>query len=88
MNIEFDDNAVWVGGRESISFHAKADGKTIKCFVSRETLDDHFGGDNVQDYVPLFYGHRKDIFAVAEKIIQAGLVSQAGELILTTNMFN
>lgn len=88
MNIEFDDEAVWVGARESIFFHAKADGKTIKCFVSREVLDDHFGGDNVQDYVPLFFGHRNEIQAVAKKKILAGLVSPTGELVLTANMFH
>lgn len=87
MHIEFSDEAVWIGERSSVCFRAKADGNSVKCFISREALDDHFGGDNAQDYVPIVYGHWIEIRAVAEKMIRAGYVSPAGDLILATHMF-
>ena len=87
MNIEFDDEAVWVAERTSVFFRAKADGKNVRCFVSREALDDHFGGDNAHDYVPIFRNHRNEILAVTEKMISAGCVSPAGELIVAAKFF-
>ncbi len=87
MHIEFDDGAVWVADRTSVFFRAKVDGKNVKCFVSREVLDDHFGGDNAHDYVQVFQKHRNEILAVTEKMIRAGCVSPAGELIVATKFF-
>ncbi|MGB4911457.1 MAG: DUF1488 family protein [Candidatus Dechloromonas phosphoritropha] len=87
MHIEFDDEAVWVGERSSIFFRAKFDEKSLKCFVSREALDDHFKGDGGCDYVLIFHQHRNEIRAAAEKMIQAGRTSPAGELIVTTKSF-
>lgn len=87
MHIEFDDEAVWVAERTSVFFRAKTDGKTVRCFVSREALDDHFGGDNARDYVPIFRKHRNEILAVTEKMIRAGCASSAGELIVATKFF-
>lgn len=88
MHIEFTDEAVWVGERSSVFFRAKVDGKTVKCFISSQALDDHFGGDDAQNYVPIVNSHWKEIRAVAERMIQAGYVSPASELILATNIFH
>lgn len=87
MHIVFNDEAVWVGERMSVSFYAKVDGNEVRCFVSREALDDHFGGDNAHNYVSVFQQHRNEIFAVAEKIIRAGCVPHDGELIVATRFF-
>jgi hypothetical protein len=87
MHIEFSDEVVWAGERLSVFFRAKVDGKNVRCFVSREALDDHCGGDGVDDYVPIFHTHRMKILAVAEKMIQAGCISPAGELIVATKFF-
>ena len=80
MHIEFHDEVVWVAKTTSVFFRAKADGKTVRCFVSREALDDHFGGDNADDYVPIFLKHRNEILAVTEKMIREGCVSNPRDL--------
>ena len=87
MHIEFDDEAVWIGERSSVFFRARVDGKSVRCFVSREALDDHFKGDGARDYVPIFHQHQNEIRAVAEKMIQAGCTSPTGELIVATKFF-
>ncbi|MFN9709535.1 MAG: DUF1488 family protein [Burkholderiales bacterium] len=87
MHIEFDDEPVWVAERSSVFFRAKADGNSVRCFVSREVLDDRFGADNAHDYLPVFRKHLNEIFAVTEKLSRAGCVSLAGELIVATKFF-
>ncbi len=87
MHVEVDDDAAWVGERESVFFRAKADGRSVRCFVSREASDDHFGGNGAKDYAALFNAHRKTILTVAEQLIEQGMVSPAGELVVSTKYF-
>lgn len=83
MVVTFGDEAVWVGERSSVFFRANVDGRTVKCFVSREALDDAFG-DDAGDYIVVFTAHRDKVHAIARTLIQSGRVSADGELVIST----
>lgn len=87
MHITFEAEATWVNERESVLFLAKLNGQHIRCFVSREALDDHLGDTNSKDYITLFNAHRGKILAVTQKLIEQGVTSPAGDLVVSTKYF-
>ncbi len=46
--------------RDAVAFQGKDGEKIVRCSISKEALDDHFGGDG-QDLVKRFLAHRERI---------------------------
>ncbi len=67
-----------------VVFPVVVDGITRNVFVSYETLDDHFGGTNIQDKKFVFESNRSAIESKARKIIENGTV---GDVLIKTAMF-
>jgi hypothetical protein len=87
MKIEFYDKAVWIGSRLAILINARVDGDYVRCYVGKETLGDHFGGDDVEDLVAHFNKHREPILEKARQLITKGMVTSEKELYIKTEHF-
>jgi hypothetical protein len=71
------------GDRGVVAFWAQ-DGKTrVRCAISREALDDHFGGDH-RDKVEVFQQHRPAIEEKARRKYLAGDTERDGSVLIRT----
>jgi hypothetical protein len=57
------------------------------CLIPRETFDDHFNGDGSNDYVTIFEANRERLLLAATKLIEAGITSADGTIVLETKYF-
>jgi hypothetical protein len=87
MSISLEGAAFWVGERSSVCFRARRGESVFRCYVSREALDDHFGGDGAKDYVAVFASNHDEILAVTEKWIAANGLDSANEVVIQTKFF-
>ncbi len=88
MRIEFEHDAIWIGAREAVRVKANdQDGQPIVCLIPRETFDDHFNGDGSNDYVTIFEANRERLLLAATKLIEAGITSADGTIVLETKYF-
>lgn len=88
MNVEFEQNAIWIDSQETVRVRAKdQNGNLLDCLIPRETFDDHSNGDTSNDYVAIFMANREQILSVAAKLIKAGVVSKNRAFVLETKYF-
>jgi fido (protein-threonine AMPylation protein) len=75
-NCNFDRQAVMFSGQ---------DGNTrVPCAISREALDDHFGGDNYKDKLEVFRANRRTIEQEARRKYLDGRTERDGSVLIRT----
>ncbi|HJZ65027.1 MAG TPA: DUF1488 domain-containing protein [Candidatus Acidoferrum sp.] len=65
--------------REVVVFGGQDGGKRVRCEISREALDDHFGGDE-KDKLEVFRANRKDIEDIARAKYLSGRTEPDGSV--------
>jgi transcriptional regulator with XRE-family HTH domain len=78
-----DAGAHYDPARMVVVFRGKDGDKTVVCAISREALDDHFGGDN-KDTLKAFKAHRERIEHEARRKYLAGRVEPDGSVLIKT----
>lgn len=73
----------WDGDLMAIAFPATINGKRIKCIVSSEALEDHFGA-RASDRETAFLSSWEDIIRVARQKINAGDYLENGVILVST----
>jgi hypothetical protein len=81
MTILFPAGEAWDGNRDVISFPADMNNLRIRCAVSLEALEDHFGGDNISP-LNTFHAKRSVIEGVAERLINQQRFEQDGSILI------
>lgn len=69
--------------RMVVIFKGRDGDKIIPCAISREALDDHFGGDN-KDKLKVFNANRERIEHEARRKYLAGRVESDGSVLIKT----
>lgn len=82
--IKFSGNNAWDKAKESMSFQVEIDGKTKRCLISREALEDHFGADQSKTPEEAFDDNQTIIEGIAEIKIKNGQVDSDGEYFIRT----
>lgn len=77
---------VWDSDAYAMSFHAIVDGKQVKCIVSTEALEDHFGA-NDSNYEAKFSENRLTIERVARNKINQNKYQTDGTIFVSTSDF-
>lgn len=72
--------------RDVVAFAGDALGKPVKCAISREALDDHFGSDGLdrRGRIEAFQKHRSDIERLVRTKYLTRPIEQTGEVLLKT----
>jgi transcriptional regulator with XRE-family HTH domain len=78
-----DSHAHYDPMRMVVLFKGQDGDKTIPCAISREALDDHFGGDN-KDKLKVFKANRERIEHEARRKYLADLVEPDGSVLIKT----
>lgn len=73
----------YVFDREVVVFWGQDGEKRVRCEISKETLDDHFGGDG-KDKVEVFRGNRRAIQEIARRKYVAGQTEPDGSVVIRT----
>lgn len=84
MDVFFPTREVIDPLRDGIAFPAEVDGVTVKCLVSREALEDHFGADLHLDMGSAFKQNRSTIESIAERFIRTDRYEADKEIIVRT----
>jgi Fic family protein len=71
-------------GRDSVVFWGQDGQARVRCQISREALDDHFGGDETKDKLAVFRGNRKAIEEEARRKYLSGRTEPDGALFIRT----
>lgn len=83
MQITFFPTESWSFDRESIVFHASADGKAIRCIVPQEFLTAPYVKKLTEEEArTMFHDRRSEIESLLQVRIQAGAFDSPGEIIL------
>lgn len=82
MDIQFTNEWTWDIDRDSMVFIAKVDSRRAVCLVTREALEDHFGGDKTPRAADAFEPNRASIYSIAEHMIRGGVFASSGEIII------
>jgi len=78
-----DARAHYDAARTVVVFRGKDGDKTVACAISREALDDHFGGDN-KDKLKIFKTNRERIEHEARRKYLADRVVPDGSVLIRT----
>jgi hypothetical protein len=70
--------------RGVVVFWAHDGNRRVRCGISREALEDHFGGDN-RDLVEVFQEHRKEIEERVRHKYLAGDSERDGSVLIRTS---
>jgi hypothetical protein len=82
--LEFPEpNEHWVFDREVVVFWGQDADIRVRCEISREALDDHFGGDG-KDKLQVFRANRKAIDGYARQKYLAGRTESDGSVLIQT----
>jgi len=82
--LEFPEpNEQWIFDREVVVFWGQDVDTRVRCEISREALDDHFGGDGT-DKVQVFRTNRKAIEELARRKYLAGQTESNGSVLIRT----
>jgi len=76
-----DASAHYDPTRSVVSFKGRDGDKIISCAISREAVDDHFGGDN-KDKLKVFNANRERIEHEARRKYLAGRVESDGSVLI------
>ena len=74
---------VHVFDREVVVFWGQDGDKRVRCEISREALDDHFGGDG-KDKLEVFRANRRAIKQEARRKYLAGRTEPDGSVLIRT----
>lgn len=84
MELEFPaPDERYVFDRGAVVFWGQDGEKRVRCEISRETLDDHFGGDG-KDKVGVFRANRRTIEDIARRKYLAGQTEPDGSILIRT----
>ena len=82
--LEFPEpNEQWIFDREVVVFWGQDLDTRVRCEISQEALDDHFGGDG-KDELQVFRANRKAIEDFARKNFLAGQIEPDGSVLIRT----
>jgi hypothetical protein len=82
--LEFPEpNEQWIFDREVVVFWGRDLDTRVRCEISQEALDDHFGGDG-KDKLQVFRANRKAIEDFARKKYLAGQIEPDGSVLIRT----
>jgi hypothetical protein len=81
MTINFSNVEAFDGIRQVVSFPADSNGKRIICAISREALQDNFGGNNI-DPLTCFKNNRNRIEHKAAVLINSKRFEQNGSILI------
>jgi len=82
--LEFPEpNEHWIFDREVVAFWGQDEDKRVRCEISREALDDHFGGDG-KDKLQVFRANRKTIEGYARQKYLGGRTELDGSVLIRT----
>jgi len=73
----------YIFNREVVVFWGQNGEKRVRCEISQEALDDHFGGDG-KDKVEVFKANRKAIEEIARRKYLAGQTEPDGSVLIRT----
>ena len=73
----------FVFNREVVVFWGQDGEKRVRCEISQEALDDHFGGDG-KDKVEVFMANRREIEELARRKYLAGKTEGDGSVLIRT----
>jgi hypothetical protein len=82
MSISFPATENWDAGRGVAVFPADADDKQIRCAISREALEEHFGPDDKIEALEVFRNHRGRIQRLAERLIRRRRLEPDGSVLI------
>ena len=79
----------WVADRECVTFYAIADKSLLKCLISAEALEAHFGAKGLgeREAMRAFMENRGIIESVAQEVIHAGQFNRGDEVVLRISSF-
>ena len=77
-------DARYIFNREVVVFWGKDGDTRIRCEISEEALDDHFGGDR-KDELKAFLAHQIEIEEIARRKYLAGRLEHDGSVLIHTN---
>lgn len=73
----------YIFNREVVVFWGQDGGKRVRCEISREALDDHFGGDG-KDKLEVFRANRRAIEGIARGKYLSGRTEPDGSVLIRT----
>jgi len=79
-----DPDARYIFNREVVIFWGKDGDTRIRCEISEEALDDHFGGDR-KDELKAFLAHQSEIEEIARRKYLADQLERDGSVLIHTN---
>ena len=88
LGLEFDSSPAYYDfERDVVTFTARAGGQVVRCMVSRESLDDHFGADGLdrKSRLEQFRKHRDTIEAALRRKYLEWPVEAPGTVLLKTS---
>ena len=83
MTISFPQTEAWDGDRFVVSFPAEVDSHRVRCAISLEALQDHFGTKNLKP-LDAFRANRRAIEALAERFIKRQRFEKDGSMLIRT----
>lgn len=86
MPLSFPAREAWDGSRLVVSFPADLDGSPVRCAISLEALQDHFGADSAGP-MEAFRTHRGAVETTAERLINRRRFEQDGSILIRTQDF-
>lgn len=86
MAIEFPDLEIWDEINGIVSFPADEEDRRISCAISREALQDNFGGDTISP-LHAFRGNRHTIQNKAKQLILMGRFEPDGSILIRSSDF-
>ena len=84
MRIDFPIKSAFDFDRQAVAFPAEVAGADVRCFVSVESLRDHFEVDETCNFVTIFEKNRTRIQNVARRMLEAGAT---GNIVIKTSHF-
>jgi hypothetical protein len=79
-----DKEAQYNFDRGVVVFRAEDGEKSVRCAISREALDDHFGGDKTKNKEESFQEHRETIEHEVRRKYLAGDTEADGSILIRT----
>ena len=84
MDIQFTKSAIDTNSMHRY-FIASFDGKQVRCLISQEALQDHFGASNTYSDEEAFLNNEFSIHLKAEELIEEGRFEQNGSILIRSS---
>lgn len=83
MRINFPAGEHWFGDRMIVSFQADVSGRLVRCAISMEALEDHWGA-TLATAIESFRLHRTAIEAKAQQLLLKARFEGDGSILIRT----